>query len=350
VIRPVSAARPGGAGRAPERRDAGRVGLVVDRAHGVADAQHPPAGHARVVALSLSGEVRNPAGVGDEVGAPQHVALAQEIGHGVVGELVVRRPQHHGSAQPRHRRLVEHAAEGAGREDVGLGGHGVGGREPLRPELVGQRAAVGHDIGDPQARPRPGEPHREPAPDVPQADDRHHAAARVGRAEDPLEGDPEGGLDPERRPRAGVARAAAAAGEPRDVGGVLGDDRHVPGGRTHVLGGHVAPTHRVDGLREVTQCVPPPSGGELLALPQRDDPLAPAEGEVGHRRLEGHRAREAQRVADRGAGVGVAPHPATAERRPAHGRVHGDERVKPGAWPAPDEQLFVVEGGEVRDG
>ena len=89
-----------------------------------------------------------------------------------------------------------------------------------------------------------------------------------------------------------------------------------------------------------------PAGGACAGR-EHDHALAAAERQPGHGGLEGHRARQPQRVADRGARVVVGPHAAAAERRAARRRVDGDDRVEARAPSAADEQRLVVEGLEV---
>ena len=211
-----------------------------------------------------------------------------------------------------------------------------------RSRLVGSTSASS------ERRPRRGEPAGQRAADVAEAEDRDPASGQVGRAEHPLARHADGGLHPQRGPRARIARAAAVEREPGDVARALRDDREVLVGRPHVLGGDVAPAELVDGVAEVEQHVAAPRGVERRPVAaEHDHALAAAEREVRDRRLERHRPREAQRVAHRGARVGVSPDPAAAQRRPARRRVHGDDGVEPGA-PAPaHEQLLVVEVLEI---
>ena len=243
---------------------------------------------------------------------------------------------------------VEHGAERARRQHVDVradGGLGIG---PLRAELLGEPALALVDVRDHEPRPGGGEAAGERAADAAEPDDRDRAPVEVERAPDALAGHADRLLDAERGPRAGVAGASALDGEAGHVGGALRDHRHVGVGGPDVLGGPVAPAEDVDGVAEVQQ-----RGAAQLALQRRlaerahDHALAAALRQVRDRGLEGHRARQAQRVGDGVARVGVAPHAAAAERRPARGRVHGDDRVQPRATAAADEQLLVLEGLQV---
>ena len=92
-----------------------------------------------------------------------------------------------------------------------------------------------------------------------------------------------------------------------------------------------------------------PSGGGR-APGKHDHALAAAERQPRDGRLEGHRAREAQGVADRRQRVVVGPHAAAAERRTARGRrADGGDRAEPGARATADEQCLVRERFGVRD-
>ena len=108
-------------GRRERRHAAGR--RVVDRAQGVADAADALARQPRVVAagLELDGDVDDAAGVGDEVRRPQHAPAREQVGHRLVGELVVGRAGDDRRLQRGHRLVVEDAAERARRQDVDRG-------------------------------------------------------------------------------------------------------------------------------------------------------------------------------------------------------------------------------------
>ena len=222
---------------------------------------------------------------------------------------------------------------------------GVG---PGRAELVGERALALVDVGGHERGARLGEQPGELAADAAEPDDRDAAARQRGAAEGALAGDLHRALDAERGPRARVAGAAGLDGEAGDVVGRLGDHGHVAVGGADVLGRHVGAAERADGVAEVQQHVAAVvAGGRRVAGREHDHALAAAEREPGHGGLEGHRARQAQRVADRGARVAVGPHAAAAERRAAGRRVDGDDRVEARAPSAADEQRLVVEGLEV---
>ena len=76
-------------------------------------------------------------------------------------------------------------------------------------------------------------------------------------------------------------------------------------------------------------------------------PLPPPSGSPATAALKVIARERRSDVAHRGARVVVGPHPAAAERGPAGGRVHRDDREEPRAAPAADEQRLVVEGLEV---
>ena len=126
--------------------------------------------------------------------------------------------------------------------------------------------------------------------------------------------------------------------------GPLRDHGHVAVGGADVLRRDVAAAERVDGVAEVEQRVAPALAVERrVAGPEHDHALAAAQREAGGGRLERHRARQPQRVAEPRARVLVAPHAAAAERRAARGRVDRDGAVEAGARPPADEQLLVVD-------
>ena len=133
-----------------------------------------------------------------------------------------------------------------------------------------------------------------------------------------------------------------------DVARALGDHGHVGVGGADVLGGPVAAVEHLDGLGEVEQHLAPLLGAERrLAGAAHDHALAAALGEAGDGGLEGHRAREPERVGDGVARVRVGPHAAAAERRAERRRVDGDDREQARPPAAADEQLLVLEGLQV---
>ena len=192
---------------------------------------------------------------------------------------------------------------------------------PLRAEALGQLALGLVDVGDDELRAALGQHLGQPAADAAEPDHRDAAAVEVLGAERPLGGHADRDLAAQRGPR---ARVAGARGEAGDVLGAGGDDLHVRLAGADVLGGQVVAAERVDGVAEVLQHGLPALGREHgLVGAQHDHALAAAERQPGDRGLEGHRARQPQHVADRGAGVVVGPHPAAARARgraPSSGR------------------------------
>src|SRR2546430_1544860 len=79
---------------------------------------------------------------------------------------------------------------------------------------------------------------------------------------------------PRPLPGGGSAGPAAPARQPGDVRGLLADERDVARARPDVLGRHVAPAERVDGVAEVTQRVAAARGGDLAAGREHDHALA----------------------------------------------------------------------------
>ena len=196
--------------------------------------------------------------------------------------------------------------------------------------------------------PASASPRASDAADAAEPHDGDRALAQVAGTEHALAGDVDRLLDAQRGPRAGVAGAAALDREAGDVARVLGDHRHVGVGGADVLGGHVAAVEHVDGVGEVEQGAAAVLGAQRgVAGAAHDHALAAPEREVGDGGLEGHRTRQAKRVGDRGARVGVAPHAAAAERGAARRRVDGDDREEPRPPAAADQQLLVLEGLQV---
>jgi hypothetical protein len=161
-----------------------------------------------------------------------------------------------------------------------------------------------------------------------------------------------GGADSEEDSVAGVrARIAAdrAFGH-RQAGDVAGLLRHldeVGHADSDVFGGDVGAAQPLDG---------PAIGGEHLGGlgPGRvgeDHRLAAAEREAGHRILEAHAAREAERVADRVAALGIMPEAHAARARAEVGRVDADDGLQAG-FAIGDEMddLVIVEIGIIPGG
>jgi len=333
-------------GRRQRRHAAGR--RVVDRAQRIADAADALARQPRVVAagLELDGDVDDAARVGDEVRRPQHAAAREQVGDRLVGQLVVGRPRDDRRLQRGHGLVVEDGAQGARRQHVDRGEQRLLGLEPARPQAGGLVALARVDVGDQELGPAAGQEPGEAQADGAEPDDGRAATLDRRAPEGPLDRGQDGGLDAERRPGAGVARAAAGAREAGDVRGAPGDDGHVPRGGPDILGRDVAPVDRRDRVGEVEQ-----RGGAVAPVRrpvgEHDHALAAAERQPRDGRLVGHRTRQSQRVAHGQAAVVVAPHPASAEGRAAGRGVHRDDAVAPRAGPAPDEQLLVLELGQV---
>ena len=127
-----------------------------------------------VVAHELLGDVDDPAGAGDEVGHEQDVPRRRADPVGTIdAELVVGRADDRPALQLRDRRVVEHVAERARREDVALrrGAASIGRRARRRPCAVdGDGDAIGEDI-------------RSPTTSAPSADEQVDAAVRPDMAD-----------------------------------------------------------------------------------------------------------------------------------------------------------------------
>ena len=286
-----------------------------------------------------------PPALATKSGDPEDPALGEQLADRVGGELVVGGAGDRAAAQLRHGLVVEHAAERARGEHVDVGGQrACAGRSTRAPSRSASSRRLLVDVGERRASRRP-----------------RRAARPAGRRRWPTPDHGDAAALERRRCRSARSQATRiAASTPSAVHGLgspdpplstarpvtwlghLGDHPHVGLGRADVLGGEVGAVERLDGVAEVEQhgAAASPVGG---AVPggQHDHALAAAEREAGDGGLEGHRAREPQRVAHRRARVGVGPHPAAAQRRPARGRVHRDDRVEARPPPAADEQRLV---------
>ena len=122
------------------------------------------------------------------------------------------------------------------------------------------------------------------------------------------------------------------------------DHLHPRFGHADILGGDVAATQRFDRAAERLQL----RGSDSRArLARQDHALAAAERQIGHRILVAHAARQAQRVGDRGAGVGIVPETHPAGRRAELGRMDCDDCAQPRLAVAEQmDALMVVEIGE----
>jgi hypothetical protein len=147
------------------------------------------------------------------------------------------------------------------------------------------------------------------------------------------------------RVRRRVAAAAVLAFEARHVLGRAADDLEVLDRRVDVLGGDVLATDRFDEPphREVERL-----GLDLLRVPDHDR-LAAAEPRVGHRRLEGHAARQALHIEQGLLFGGVGPHAEATQRRAEGGVVHGDDRVQATGGVDAADDAFVAGNGDIGD-
>jgi hypothetical protein len=146
----------------------------------------------------------------------------------------------------------------------------------------------------------------------------------------------------------GIAAARAfVGGLVVDAGDVLRELRHVlhvGDAGAGVLGGDVAAVQLLERACERGEQL-----GRLVRARVADDHrLATAQLEVGHRRLVGHAARQAQHVAHRLLLAGIRPHAAAAERGAELGIVDGDDRLQSALVVADEDHLLVV--GKVAQG
>ena len=121
-----------------------------------------------------------PPALATKSGAQRMPARGEQLGDGVVGELVVRRAGDRAAAQARDGLVVEHAAERARGEHVDVGRQRRAGSAQSRAELVGERALALVDVGDDELRAAARRAAaRERAADAAEADHGDRAALEV---------------------------------------------------------------------------------------------------------------------------------------------------------------------------
>ena len=278
-------------------------------------------------AVELDGDVDDAAGVGDEVGRPEDPALARAgRRRASSASWLLAAPATIGTCSAGTVSWSSTPPSAHGARTSALGVERLGRRDPARAELRRPAASWSGRCRRRRASRRPWRSSFASArADVAQAADDDRAALRVGRAELALaatRGSP-------RRRRA----PSTGSGRPSRRGGARGPVTCLVRSAivsmslrrgADVLGGDVPAAELLDGVAEVAQ-------RRLAALRastgpgEHDHALAAAQRQAGDGGLVGHRAREPQRVAHRGAGVVVAPHAAAAQRRAARGGVHGDD-------------------------
>ena len=266
--------------------------------------------------------------------------LTEQLGVlGVAQELVVGRATDHAAAQLRDRLLVEHAAEGVRGEHVARLGVGGGRVEHVGADLGGEplRALAPH-VGHADARARGRAGARDTAADLADAHDHHPATLERLVTERHLQRGAHAEHDRLGGERRGVPAPTALRRGAHDVARELGERVQVCRRRADVGRRDVAAREVVDRA-----CV----RGELLRRAvggaADDRRLAAAEVEAGHRRLRGHRQREAEHVAQGRLGVLVRVPARAAQRRAEGGRVDRDDRAQPGRGIVVVQHLFVVE-------
>ena len=175
------------------------------------------------------------------------------------------------------------------------------------------------------------------------ANDRHGAAGERARAEGVPKARPQRRLHAGGGERTRVAAATVLGGPAHDVLGPLAQAGHVRAGGADVLGGDVAAPEQLDGLCDVVQQRGPGGASRPIGAPgQAYHGLSPSQRKLRHGGLQGHRARQPQRVRDGCLHRVVAPHATTTKRRTEHRRVRGDDRRHAAARPHADEQRLVL--------
>jgi len=264
-----------------------------------------------------------------------------------VRKLIVGATGDHRAVEVQNRIVIQDATQRARGQHVDGRLDRPARRHPACAQLLGQATARRVDVRHDQPRTLGSTALCDAAADLAEADDRDGPALQRRRAEHALAACSDAHMDAERGEWARIARPAEAARQASDVRCPSRDQPHVPTRRADVLRGDVGAAERLDQIAEVKQRGAAPARRRACAGRKDDYALAAAERQVGHRCLERHRTREAQRVSQRRAGIGVAPHSATTERRATCARVDGHDFIEARARPAPDDHLFVVKGLEV---
>ena len=296
--------------------------------------------------LRLEVEVDHTSGVHDEVGGVQDATGREAVGARPVGERVVRRAADGARREGVDDLVVEHAADAGGHEQIRRNqvlGAGLG---PLGAEIGRERALGRVDVGDRQSGAFGGEAHREPPADLAETRDRDAAAVDVGRPGHSLERRAQRLVDAEARRAGRFARAARRIGKPHDVRGAFADGQHVVGGRADVFRRAVEPVEPLHRVAEVEEGRAAPVGVERRAGRQADDGLAAAGIEPRGGVLQGHRGRQAERVADGVAPVRVGPQPGAAEGGPEGRGVQRDGDDEAAARARGHLHAFVGEIGQ----
>ena len=197
-----------------------------------------------------------PPALATKSGAHRTPAAREQVGHRLVGELVVGRAGDHRRLQRGHRLVVEDAAQRARREDVDGGEQRLARARPSARRAARRRRACAASMSATSSF----APRRASSRASAQADVRRGPTTATLRPFSDVRA--EGALDrgqrsrPRRRARSrgsgrpsrrGRARGPVTCGVPR------GDDRHVARRRPDVLGGDVAAAERVDRVGEVEQ-------------------------------------------------------------------------------------------------
>ena len=243
-------------------------------------------------------------------------------------KLVVRAARDHLRLQRGDRALVQHRSQRVGAHQIDIERQDVLGRGHVRADLRRQRLrAAAIDVGERQHCAVPRQQPRDAAADRADALHRDSHALHVARAQPALCRSLDAEIDAQRgeRPRIAPGRAARDR-QPGDVARLARDHLHPLHGHADILGGDVAPAERFDSAAERLELRfadrRAGRGGEHHAL-------ASAQCQPGHRVLVAHAARQAQRIGDRVAAVGIMPEARPAHRRAEHRGVNRDDRVQP---------------------
>jgi hypothetical protein len=142
-----------------------RLRVGDERRDGGADALHQVGRVFRRAAVEFDSErVDHPARADDVVRRPEDAPFVEQVGHRVVGELVVRRTGDDRAAQLGYERRGEHAAERGRHKHVDIRGERRGRFRPGGAEFVGQCPLGLVDVAEHQVRTVGRERRRDPRP------------------------------------------------------------------------------------------------------------------------------------------------------------------------------------------
>ena len=291
---------------------------------------------ARVAHLRL--DVDDPARVDDVVRRVQDAATVQVFAVVVGEELVVGPASHHAALELRNGPGVQHTAQGAGRQDVAVGGQNRVGGGHLQTPVPGAIEGIIEYVGDDDSRVLLHQVLAQMAGHLAESLDGHGPAAQAAVAPDFLGT----GLHPHVKAQpghdGGIPAASEGDGQAGDVSGLLPHEFQVAPRRSNVGGGQVAAAKSIDGA-----AVGSHQGLGLIPVRVANNhALASPEVETGGRRLVGHRAGEAQRISKRLGLALIGPHAGTATRRPQRGVMNSDYGLQSRGGVGEHRHLFMA--------